>query len=725
MLSSTVFAVTPVELADPTIDTIRPRIDFFASASTPFGMVALHPDTNPAGQLWNTGYRWGDQRIFFFTHSHMVQTPGIPIMPVVGPVTTNNSSAFSHEQETIRPGYHQVKLLDSGINAEMTASCRVGLSRYTFPACDEAHILFELYARLADVNMKKAFAEQRSPTRVVGYSELSPTGRRKKPSAIYFAADFSKPFDSFVAPDVTYRKLKANEQVLVKVGISYVSIEGAIRNLETEMPGWDFEATRAAATKAWNDYLGRIEITGGTRAQQVKFYTDLMHTAIGRRIYSDVDGAYMDRGGKEPVVRKIPLDADGKPKWQAIDMDCLWGTQWNLNILWTLAYPVYGNWVAQTLLQYYRNNGILGRGQWGGDENFTMVGDTATPLLAALANNGRARFDLAEAYAAARKNAFPDGVRDHYGYDVIGSSYGMECFGKLGYVPAEIGKHSAGYHRGSAGLTLEYAYQDWCLAQLAKQLGKSQDAELFLKRSENWRNVFDTSVGWARPRHEDGKWVEPFSPIGKWNGFNEATPAIMSYYVPQNVSGLIAAMGGRDAFVAKLDKCFEESKTNRFIDVHGYVDYSNQPSCSMANLFSYAGAPWKSQYWLRQVKELTFGGTTPQSGYNGDEDEGQMGALGVLMAIGLFNVQGCVGTEPQVEITSPLFDRIVLHTSDKTFEVSVRRQDPAKDIYIQSVKLNGKAWNSFRFSVSALLKGGHMEIQLGPVPNQKWGTDVQ
>jgi predicted alpha-1,2-mannosidase len=697
----------------------------------------------------------------------MVQTPGISTMPVVGSCKGHlgvaaNSSAFSHEQEIIRPGYHQVKLLDSGISSELTATCRVGVHRETFPACDEAHILFDLTGKLADVKIPEASAKQLSPTRIAGCSILSPTGRRQKLSAVYFVAEFQKPFDGFagwqpvkdqgtplvavkdgqiqgkgIGAYVTYRNLKAGEKILYKVAISYVSIEGAIKNLEAEMPGWDFDVVAAAATQQWNDYLGRIEVTGGTKAQQVKFYTDLMHTAIGRRVYSDVDGSYLDRGGKEPVVRQIPLGADGKPKWQAIDMDCLWGSQWTLNILWATVYPDYGNWVAQTLVQYYKNNGLLGRGQWGGDENFTMTGDSTTTLLAALANNGQARFDLEAAYAGGRKNAFPGGVRDHAGYDLRGQGGGMDWYVKLGYVPVEIEKRGAGGHRGGSGMTLEYAYQDWCLAQLAKQLGKADDAALFAKRSENWRQVFDTTIGWARPRHEDGSWVEPFAPVdlkhkGEPRGFIEASPATFSFYVPQNLPGLFEAMGGKEAFIKKLDMCFSETQKDRFICpgswIFSYVDYTNQPSCHMAHLFNYAGAPWKTQYWVRQVKELTFGGTDYKSGYNGDEDEGQMGALGVLMAAGLFSVQGCVGEAPQLEITSPLFDRIVLHLpagedfrQSKTFEITVARQDLAKDIYIQSVKLNGKEWNSFHFPVRDLLNGGTMEIRLGPEPNTAWG----
>jgi predicted alpha-1,2-mannosidase len=288
-------------------------------------------------------------------------------------------------------------------------------------------------------------------------------------------------------------------------------------------------------------------------------------------------------------------------------------------------------------------------------------------------------------------------------------------------------------------MTLEYAYQDWCISAMAELLGKDEDAELFLKRSENWRNVFDPVAGWARPRHESGEWMEPFSPIsieGKFNsqGFIEGNSATYSFYVPQNVKGLITEMGGNELFINKLDSNFIKAAPYRFITPHGehgtgWVDYENQPSCEMAHLFSYAGAPWLTQYWVHQVKEKSFGGTDPLSGYNGDEDQGQLGALGVLMAIGLFDVQGCVGVDPDLEITSPLFDKTVLRfpsldnkAATTTFVITAQRKN-ADDIYIQNVRLNGNQWDRFTFPVSEFFKGGKLEIELGPDPNKNWGIN--
>jgi predicted alpha-1,2-mannosidase len=752
----------PVDLVNPLIDTKYPRYDYFASATIPFGMVALSPDTKH-GDLWGSGYRYDDKYILDFSHVHNTQTAGIPVMPVTGPCKGNLGleackSRFSHEREIVKPGYHKVFLDDYGITAELTATCRVGFHRYTFPATNEAHILFDLGAALGPTHMSYAYARKVNGNEIEGYSVMAPTFRRKKPYIVYFVALFNKPFESFsgwkdsvfVKPEanniisgknsgvyVSYKNLKKNEQVFVKVAISYVSIDQARLNLSTELPGWDFDKVVSKAGNEWNRYLGRIQVEGGTREQQVKFYTDLMHTASGKHISSDVDGSYPDWTGPVPVVRKMPADQSEKPLYPFLDTDGLWGSHWNLNILWSLVYPEYGNCVATTLLNYYRYAGTLARGSWAGNYTYVMVGDQTTPLLAALLSTGRATFDRELAYEAARKNAFPGGIRDRAGYETAPnpSGGGIDWFIRLGYVPVEIRDRGEGWHKGGTAMTLEYAYQDWCIAQMAEYLGKDDDANLFTNRSQNWKNVFDPISGWARPRYRSGKWMEDFSPVstdGKTPpGFIEGNAATYSFYVPQDIDGLIQSMGGKKTFINKLDSNFQKARPFRFITPHGkhgggWVDYENEPSCEMAHLFSYAGAPWKTQYWVRQVKDITFGGTDPYSGYNGDEDQGQLGALGVLMAVGLFDIHGCVGQSPELEITSPVFDKIIFsfpaaetgHTN--TFEIDVTRKNPG-DIYIHNTKLNGQTWNDFRFPVESFLKGGKLEIELGTKPNKKWG----
>jgi predicted alpha-1,2-mannosidase len=758
--------VSPADLANPLIDSHKSRYDYFISAAVPYGMVCLYPDTRH-GELWNTGYMYKDEYILDFSHIHNAQTAGIPVMPVTGPCKGNlgleaNRSRFSHDKETAKAGYHKVYLEDSKITAELTATSRTGVHRYSFPETSEAHFIFDLCAPQGPTKMLYGYARKTADNEIEGYSVMAPTFRRKKQYVAHFVAQFSKPFDDFsgwklqdtvkkmVIPEngiirgeesgiyVTYNNLKEGEEIILKVAISYVSADNARLNLEAEVPHWDFDRVAEEARKSWNDYLGRIEVSGGTEAQRIKFYTDLMHTA-SKRISSDVDGSYADWTGPQPVMRKLPLDAKGKPLRPFLDGDGLWGSQWNLNILWPLVYPEYGNWMAETFLEFYRNAGMMSRASWGGNYIYVMVGDHSVPLIASMMSTGRATFDKDLAYAGARKNAFPGGIRDRAGYEASPnpSGGGIDWYVEKGYVPVEIKDRGDGFHRGGTSMTIEYAFQDWCIASMARQLGKTDDHELFMKRSENWRNVFDTSTGWARARQLNGEWFgssSPLAPQGQFNsvGFVEGSGASYTFYVPQNISGLIESMGGKDAFITRLDSNFIKAKPVRFVLPHGqhgsgWVDYENQPSCEMAHLFSHAGAPWLTQYWVRQVKELTFGGTDPFTGYLGDEDQGQMGALSALMSIGLFDVQGCVGENPQLEITSPVFDKVIMRfpsieNAAKTtlFEIITTRKNP-DDIYIQNVKLNGKTWESFEFSVSDYMKGGKLEIELGPEPNKNWG----
>jgi predicted alpha-1,2-mannosidase len=756
------FSQHPSDLASPLMATEKPRFDFFAAASLPYGMVALSPDTHH-GDLWNAGYRYNDEYILNFSHVHNAQTAGIPVMPVVGTCKAlqgleASKCKFNHEGEIAKPGYHKIMLGGDSITAELTASERVGFHRYTFPAAKEAHIIMDLTASLGPVNMAHGYAKKVSSTEIEGYSVNAPTFRRKKDCTVYFFARFNKPFNKvnfwkaadnkstskiLVNGDVTddrkaglyvsYHDLKQNEQILVQVGISFVSMENAKMNLDKEMPNLDFDQAVAKAKKAWNDYLGRIEVTGGTQKQRIKFYTDLMHTAIGRRIADDVNGAYTDNNGLKPVTRYVPFNM-GIPSYHFIESDGLWGSHWNLNILWSMVYPEYGNDVASTFLTYYKNMGLLGRTSWGGEECYVMVGDQTVPLLSALLQTGRATFDKEMAYKAAYKNAFPGGIKDRAGYEsgASPSGGGVDWYVKYGYVPIEIKDRGTGFHRGGAAMTLEYAYQDWCLANMALNMNKKKDSELFLKRAGNWKNIFDASIGYARPKDSLGKWLTPFEPVSAKGtfaapGFIESSSAIYSYYVPQDVNGLIKEMGGKAAFIKRLDANFESSLSIDFAAEHAkhgaaLVDYDNQPSCELGHLFSYAGAPWKTQYWIRQVKEATFGDITPSGGYKGDEDQGQMSALSTLMAIGLFNVQGLANVNPSLEITSPIFDKITFHLpGKKTFVIETTSPAGKDNTYIQSVSLNGKSWNSFQFPFSVFANGGSMKIDLGPMANKKWG----
>jgi predicted alpha-1,2-mannosidase len=762
-----------VDYVEPRIDTKKPRWIFFASASRPFGLVNLSPDTNVEGD-WGAGYVYGEPYVRCFSHVHGWQIAAVPVMPIVaspnpsgppspvpdgaGPIANRDGSRlfdptfaapaslnyeayksrFSHSTEVVKPGYHKLLLDRYGITAELTSTKRVGFHRYTFPATNDAYVLFDVGAPIGMTKVQDAAIRRVNARELAGHSLLAPTQRRSRPLDVFFVVQFDRDMSEFGGWNKSgYARFRFAKPgpLLMKVALSYVSEAGARNNLKGELPRWDFDQAVRDSYAEWNQWLGKIAVEGGTREQRVKFYTDLWHALLGRGAFSDLDGSYIDNTGDAPRVRHVPVDADGKARRDTFNSDAFWGSQWNLNILWSMAYPRLMSEQVASLVDYYRNGGMIARGPAGGNYTFVMIGDQATPLIAAAYNKGIRDFDVQAAYEGCVKNAYPGGIRDRAGYETgpDPKGGGMPYYVDRGYVP--LGAGGKGMHREGAAQTLEYAYQDWCLSQFARALGRTEDAEKFEKRSGTWRTLFDPSTGWIRPRNMDGSWLEPFSPTcdaGNCRGFVESNSAIYTYFVPQDIRGLIDALGGNSKFIEKLTKQFDLAAPARFITPHGrhgenWIDYENQPSCDMAHLFSHAGAPWLTQYWVRRIKQEVFGDTSPYGGYNGDEDQGQMGGLGALMAIGLFDIQGGASVEPRYEITSPLFDRTVIQLDRRyypgsTFTILTRDNRPG-NVYIQSAKLNGKPIEGrFWITHREFAAGGVLEIELGPEPNKNWGV---
>ena len=747
-----------LDKVNPFVDTHKSRWFFFDSASLPFGMVSLSPDTATA-ESWNSGYMYDSLRVRCFSHVHNWQMSGVAVMPTTGEFKGHKGmdayrSAFSHEGEIAKPGYHKIHLDDYGITAELTATTRVGFHRYTFPESAESYILFDAGAYLAHGPTTFSEVWQVDDHTIAGWEMMGGTRRRPKDAPVYFWAELSKP----VAETVFWREgevrktrtprisgkdagmavkfaTKEGEEVLMKVAISFTSVDNARKNLEAELPGWDFDATREAAYDQWEEQLSRIQVEGGTREQQVKLYTDLWHALLGRHIVSDADGHYMDLTGPAPIIRQVPLDAAGKPKYNIHNFDAWWGSHWSLNILWSMVYPEVMDEFCLTMLDYYRNGGLIPRGPSAGNYTYVMIGDPAVSFFAAAFNKGIRGYDAELAYEGLRKNAFQGGIRDHSSYDHIAHSVsgGMKYYETIGYVP-EGRKNLTGNHNTGASMTLEYAYQDWCLAQLARGLGKTDDYEFFLQRSRNYRNVWDPSVGFMNGRYEDGTFLKDFDPLEltEKDGFCESNSAVYSHFVPHDMAGLIELFGGPKEYVRRLDEQFRLSEPGGFIRVakeelkqYNWTDYGNQPGTQMAHLFSYAGAPWLTQKWVRKVK-AAYGDITPYGGYKDDEDQGQMGALGVLMAIGLFEVDGGCSTSPYYEITSPLFDRITLKLNPdyypgEEFEI-ITRNNSEKNLYIRKATFNGQKWNDCVLSHEDFAKGGQLILDMGPKPNKQWGA---
>jgi predicted alpha-1,2-mannosidase len=747
----------PVDYVKPEIDTVHPRWIFFASASRPFGLVSLSPDTLIKGD-WGAGYVYGEPYIRTFSHVHDWQLGGVPVMPVVGQMKGAEGyeaykAAYSHESEVIRAGYHKVTLKDSGIVVELTSTKRVGLHRYSYPATDAAYVLLDVGATIGPTDVIESSIRKTGPRSLAGWSKLAPTFRRPKPCTLYFVVDFDRDpaafggwerkvvrdgVDKISGPDAGgYAKFafKTAGKLGMKVAISYVSEEGARKNMSAEAPGWDFDAVVRASAEEWNSALAKFEVSGGTEAEKVKFYTDLQHSLLGRRTFSDHDGRYVDNTGAESKIRQVPLDAKGQPTRSTYNTDGFWGSQWGLHTVWAMAYPRLMRDQIESLLDYYRNGGMTARGPAGGNYTFVMVGDQAMPLIAAAYAKGIRDFDTQAALAGGIKNAEPGGIRDHAGYEhgPTGTGGGMAFYAKQGWIPVE--PPGKGYHRGGAAQTMEYAYQDWCLSEFAAALGKTDVAEKYAKRSRSWRNLYDPSTGWIRPKNADGSWLTPFAITcddGACPGFVEANAAIYTYYVPQDVPGLIETMGGPTKFIERLNNQFEQTLPKHFVTPHGthgreLIDYENEPSSHLAYLFAWAGEPWRTQYWVRKVKSETFGETTWQGGYHGDEDQGLMGSLGALMAIGLFDTTGGAGRAPRYEITAPLFDRVVIHFDPRyhrggTFTITSENNKP-ENVYIQSATLNGQPLTGrFWITQKEFEAGGKLHLVLGPQPNKSWGV---
>ena len=736
----------PVDYVDPLIDSANSRWIFFASACRPFGLVNLSPDTDTKG-WWNSSYCYNTASICGFNHVHAWQLSGPSVMPLTGPVELAAGSDFcrsnfSHASEIAQAGYHAVNLDKYDVRVELTSTDRVGMHRYTFPKSDQSSVLFNLGTGSGPSPIDAGMARKVGDREIEGFLTDGRTGRRPRTCTFYFVAVFDTPFESLSGwadgkdldriDQISGKDCKAlarfstsDKQVIqLKVGLSYVSIDQARLNLRTELPHWDFDQIRRDSRDLWNEWLSKIEVEGGTETQRTKFYTDLWHVLLGRRMTSDVDGRYCDRTGSEPAIRQVPLDDKGRPKYHHYNSDAFWNTFWNINQVWGLAYPDVTRQFVNFMLDMYRDGGLIPRGPAGNNYSWVMIASHSTPLIVGAYMKGIRDFDVETAYEGMRKNAFPGGAMGHGHYEHDSAKGGgIEDYLQFGYIP--IDGRPKGWIAESAAGTLEYAYDDWCLAQMAKALGKTDDYKLFTQRAGNYRNLFDSTTGFMRPRNRDGSWKTPFDPLDhKDRAWCEGTAWQYTWFVPHDVQGLIDLMGGRDAFNRKLNEGFERSVDQVFRS--DYVNYGNQPSIQMAHLFNYSGAPWLSQKWVREVKQRTFGGITPETGYRGDEDQGQAGGLGVMMALGLFQVRGGAAVDPVYEITSPIFDRVTIHLDPRyypggKFVITAQNNSP-ENAYIQSATLDGKPLERPWFYHRELIDGGSLDLHLASKPNRNWGS---
>jgi predicted alpha-1,2-mannosidase len=739
--------LAPVDMVYPQLDTENSRWFFFSSACRPFGMVNLSPDTQLAGE-WGSGYRYNTDTIKGFSHIHEWQLSGLSVMPVTivekntSALFSDFSSAFSHEKEVINPGYHYVELERYKIAAEITSTKRVGFHKYQFPENCSAAILFNLNTLLGPCKNTEGELYKIDESKIAGHLLLEPTIRRPKYTKLFFQVEFNQPLDSIIRDEKTKNYIitfTETETLLMKAGISYTSIENASANIEAELPHWDFERVVKESKDEWNSLLSRIKIEGGTTDDQRRFYTDLWHALQGRRIISDVNGAYPDNTGEAFRIGQIRLNENGKPKFNHHNSDSFWGAQWTINTLWGLVYPeIYEDFV-HSLMQYYSDGGLIPRGPSGGNYTYVMTGAPTTPFIVSAIQKGIVTENLEEIYVAIKKNHMPGGIMGKSGYEhktCIGG--GLEHYIKNGYVPYPIPEGDFGFHQDGASLTMEYAYQDWTLAQLAKKLGKESDYQYFVKRSENFKNVYDSASTWMRPKDINGVWRNDFDPYIWEHGFNESNAAQSTWFVPHNLQGLANLMGGNEAAVNKLIQQFETASELGFTAGNSHdrethsdyqripINYGNQPSIQTAHVFNHLGRPDLTQYWSRQVVQGAFSGLSPSTGYNGDEDQGLMGSLAVLLKIGLFQMNGGTDEEASYELGSPIFDKITIALNREYYQgdslVIEASKNDVGNCYINNVLFNNLPLKGITLNHKEIVKGGKLKLEMTNLPKKQDST---
>ncbi len=709
----------------------------YPGPSAPFGMVQLSPDTDH--ELWDTasGYEYSDTSIMGFSLTHLTGT-GIPdlgdflFIPQIGPVkleagtkadpSAGYRSPFTHDTEEASAGYYKVRLDKPGVVVELTAGERAGMMRMTFPASDDASIMTDLHHMLTGKKWKVAWSRVRveDASTVTGF-HLTNGWAKERP--IYYAARYSKPFDRFQiysdGKPVIYNtrrfrsareaagtnlqfvagyKTTAGEKITVKVAVSGLSAAHALQNLDAEIPHWDFEKLRDATRAKWDQELSRIQIEG-TQEQKETFYTSVYHAFLAPNLYQDSTGEYRGFDQNTHLAKGFTNYA----------IFSLWDTYRATHPLFTLVQRDRNRDMINSMLAHYDQSvdHLLPIWSLQANETWCMVGYHAVPVIVDAFLKDPKGFDGKRAFAAIKRTATnPD-------YDSVAA------YDKLGWVPFE-------QENESVSKTLEYAYDDYCVAQMARALGLKDDEAYFRRRAGHYRNLFDPSVGLMRGRDAKGQWHSPFDPHhydedAGVNDFTEGTSWQYSWYVPHDVPGLIGLMGGRTKFTAKLDELFtftEADKSTGVSDIQGRIGeywHGNEPSHHIIYLYSMAGQPWKAAERLREVVTTQYG-SKPDS-LSGNDDCGQMSAWYIFTCLGFYPV--CPGSNAYV-IGAPQVPKATMRLSNgKTFTVTANGLSK-ENFYVQSVRVNGKPLERPILPHSALEDGGTLEFTMGPKPSE-WG----
>ena len=740
---------TPADYVDTHMGSAHSRWMLAPGPWMPFSMVKLSPDNQNSG--WQSGYDPLFESVGTFSHIHEWTMAGLGTMPVCGELRTKVGdcsalkpndgyrSAIDKSSEECRLGYYKVHLTDYDIWAELTSTTRCGFQRYTYPKGVVGRVMIDLMIPCEyPYNIESCEIRKVSSRRVEGLShQVIPnvwSNDADQHYTLYFVVEFDRDISSFggwsgdelwsgqtqsatSAEDfgcwVEFEPTQQNV-VQMRTAISYVDMEGARNNLrqEVEEPfGWSFDAVRETNKVAWNNLLNRIEITSDDKISKSRFYTNL-YRSFCRNTFSDVDGRWRDAMDQ--------IQHTTQPDGVALGCDAFWNTFWNLNQLWNLVAPEWSSRWVRSQLSMYDANGFLAKGPAGMKYIPVMVAEHEIPLMTGAWQMGIRDFDAQKVLQAAVKMQRTPAGRVGRGY---AGNRDLQPYIQYGFVPADKGRFSN---------SLEYAYDDWCVAQLAEALGEKALSLEFSQRGESWRNVIDKDSGYARMRYSNGEWEQEFDPFrsGANHHYVEGNAWQLTFFVPHDVPSLIALIG-RDRMVQRLSWGFEQNEKYRY-NAPGdqYWDFpvvqGNQQSMHFAFLFNWAQKPYLTQKWSRSILDRYYG-SGASNAWLGDEDQGQMSAWMVMASIGLFQTDGGCSINPSYEIGSPLFEQIVINLGNRYCrgeKLTIKANNASYfNKYIKSAKWNGRPLNSFKIPAKDLLSGGILELEMSSDPNPQWGIE--
>ena len=695
----------------------------FPGATMPFGMVQLSPDNGTTGWDWCSGYHYSDSSLIGFSHTHLSGTGGadygdILLQPFSGDIKwepgskanpdAGYRSRYSHQRESASPGYYQVYLDDHKVNVELTATQHTGLHRYKYDASGLARVMLDLKHGISD-------QVREASLRVVNDREIEGLRRSQGwafDQYVYFVIRFDQPFSAHhlqVGDQISSERAGSgkvvravfdfadSDVVHAKVGISAVDVDGARRNLDAEAPDWNFDESVQAARAAWQSRLAKIQVSGGSKDDKIVFYTALYHALLAPNLYTDVDGRYRGRD----------LAIHTAQDFTYYTLFSLWDTFRATHPLFTLIAPQENQDFIRTMLLQYEQGGDLPIWELSANETGTMIGYHSIPVIVDAWMKGQRDFDPELALAAMKNSA-------------MRNDRGLAQYRNFTFIPAD-------QEMNSVSKALEYAYDDWAIAQMAGSLGNEDDYQTYIRRGQQYLNHFDKETGFMRGRVSSGRWRSPFDPrkvshLGVGD-FTEGNSWQYSFFVPHQVNHLIDLMGGDDAFIAKLEQLFNAQEVfglEHAPDVTGLIGnyaHGNEPSHHIPYLYNFAGQPWETQALVDRIKREMY--TAKPDGLSGNEDCGQMSAWYIFSALGFYPV--CPGQNEYV-IGTPTFDRVIVELGNgKQLTIASNRSEVAGP-YIQSMYMNSLPWSKGSLPHEDLAAGARIEFVLGNEPNKKWGT---